>query len=104
MLILQCFMAPATEAKAPARFFKGGKKEARFSRTATVPLAEDIHYGSDMDPASHQRRHGHTGSLTVASFIEYRTTVVTPPGAIQSKESFCIPIALRLLFPGHYFW
>jgi hypothetical protein len=104
MLFLQLFVAPGTEAKAPARFLgKEEKKEAHFSQT-TVPLAGDVYYGTDRHTANQWRRYGHTGSLTAVPFMGYRTTGVSLPGIVQGKESFCIPIALRLLFPGHYFW
>lgn len=105
MLVLQFFIAPCREAQAPAALWgKRAKKEARFLKAATFPVAEYVHYTTDITQATQLRRSFPPGGLTVGTLLLSRATVIAPPGTIQRKESFCIPIALRLLFPGHYFW
>jgi hypothetical protein len=105
MLLLQFFTTLRCEAKAPAlSFCKGDRKEARFSKTTTQPVAEALHRDTNINTPSQLRRHGPTGSLALPTFLLYRASFVTLPGTIRLNDSFCIPIALRLLFPGHYFW
>lgn len=105
LFILQCFVAPAREAKAPARFWsKGAKKGASFSRATTLPTTEDVRQDSGMGTTTQGRRQLTTGGFTTASFSFCRAPLPTPSSIVLSKEYFGIPIALRLLFPGHYFW
>lgn len=105
MLLLQFFIVPNSEAKAPAPFWgKGVKKEASFSRTVSLPVGEDVHQDTGISAATQLRRHLASGGIMVPPFFLSRTMPVGTSSTVQRKESFCIPIALRLLFPGHYFW
>lgn len=105
IFILQFFTAPDSEAGAAARFWsKGVKGEASFSRTTTLPATEDVHQDNGISTATQGRRQLTAGGFMVAAFSFARAPLATLSSIILSKESFCIPIALRLLFPGHYFW
>lgn len=105
MLLLQFFIVPNSEAKVPAPFWgKEVKKEASFSRMVTLPVGEGVHQDTGISTATQVRRHLASGGLMVPPIFLSRTTPVGMSSTVQRKESFCFPIALRLLFPGHYFW
>lgn len=107
LLLFLFFVVPATGAGTPAScFLQKDKKEARFSatRSAEEPTAEKIHPAQHINTATQLRRHLSMGGIEVSTFPMCRLRVIASLIIIPAKEAFCIPMALRLLFPRHYFW
>ena len=107
LLLLQFFAARASEAGAPTRSKGMGKAgEARFYATVkgSNAAAWNLLPAPGIKTTTVLRVTAPAGSLPGEAFILKPQAQSGGPTPLLHREVHGIPISLRLLFPGHYFW